>query len=476
MFIVFLLFFNLSWSFVKAQHVVDYNAVEKYDEIPQYYIDEVKKMHLNYPGESHSRGLPNGLLLLEQQDSRYAVEVTWTGQPEAPTDQYLRVSKTHWTGSAWATSGGEEDTYTNQAAIEMMNHHFAYVGDILNNNIDAYAFGWCWDMTWHNDPGGGIDPVYQVRWAGSSVGGPEGDLRWGLDDEDTALTGNSVNMQDYLDALAYYEQNNPDTTIIYTTGPVDSSGESGYQRYLKHEATRNWVTNSNGRILFDYSDILAHNNAGELEIRTWTDYGGTLHTFPCEHPENEGEDDPFGYGSGHLSNEGYLKLAKAMWVLLAMKAGWDGCPTVIGDINSDCKIDSYDLAIFADAWFAESGSTNWNDICDLAPSGGDGLVDHKDLAILANGWLQAWNEPPSIISTPVTWATVGQLYTCQIYATGCPITTYTLTDSPAGMTINETTGVIEWTPTTVDDFNVVVEAVNSQGVDTQNFTIVVTQP
>lgn len=307
-----------------APLIIDHTAVELYDDIPQYYIDEVKKMHLNYPGESHGRGLPNGLLLLEQQDSKYTVEVTWTGQPEAPTDQHFRVSKTFWTGASWSMYGGEEDTYTNQAAIDTMNNHFAYVNDTLNNNIDAYAFGWCWDMTWHNGPGGGIDPVYQVRWAGSSVDGPEGDLRWGLDDEDTTLTGNSVNMQDYLDALTYYGQNNPDTTMIYTTGPVDSSGESGYQRYLKHEAIRNWVRSSENRVLFDYGDILCYSGAGERYTTSWTDYGGTGHTYPREHPENDGESDPFGFGSGHLSNEGYLKLGKAMWVFMARLAGWDG--------------------------------------------------------------------------------------------------------------------------------------------------------
>ena len=59
-------------------------------------------------------------------------------------------------------------------------------------------------MTWTNNVGGGIDPVYQVRWAGSSSGGPEGNLRWGLDSEDTTLTGNSVNMDTYLQAVVEY--------------------------------------------------------------------------------------------------------------------------------------------------------------------------------------------------------------------------------------------------------------------------------
>jgi len=307
--------------------IIDHNAVDLYDDIPQSYIDEVKKMHLNYPGESHGRGLPNGLLLLQQQDSKFAVNVTWTGQPEAPTDQHLRVSKAHWSGLGWAMYGGEEHTWTSQAAINRMNNHFAYCRDTLKNNIDAFAFGWCWDMGGTNLPDGGIDPVYNVRWAGRSYilgGGDQG--RWGLDDGDTALTGNlmGINLNDYLEAWVNYEQNNPDTTIIYTTGPKDYSGENGYQEHLKHERIRNWVRNSTNRVLFDYADIVCHNNLGEQSTTSWTDYASVSHTYPRRHPENAGEDDPFGYGSGHLSNEGYLKLGKAMWVLLVRLAGWDG--------------------------------------------------------------------------------------------------------------------------------------------------------
>jgi len=301
--------------------IIDHTAVEDFDAgIPQFYIDEVKKMLLNYPGESHGRGLLSGLRLVEQQDNRFAVSIRTEDAPEADTDQHLRVHRPEWRGSSWNQWGtGEEDTWTNQAAIDRLNSHFAYARDVLNNPFDAFAFGWCWDMTWHNPPGGGVDPVYGVRWAGSTVGGPDGDLRWGLDADDTALTGNSVSLQNYLDAWVYYEQNNPDMTIAYSTGPVDYTGELGYQAYLKHEKIREWVSNSTDRVLFDYGDIITYNNAGVQNTATWDG-----HTYPLKHPENAGEDDPFGYGSGHLSNEGYLKIGKAMWVLLAKKAGWDG--------------------------------------------------------------------------------------------------------------------------------------------------------
>jgi len=38
-------------------------VVDKYDDIPQYYIDEVKKMLVDIAGESHSAGYRNGMNL-----------------------------------------------------------------------------------------------------------------------------------------------------------------------------------------------------------------------------------------------------------------------------------------------------------------------------------------------------------------------------------------------------------------------------
>jgi hypothetical protein len=81
--------------------------------------------------------------------------------------------------------------------------------------------------------------------------------------------------------------------------------------------------------------------------------------------------------------------------------------------------------------------------------------------------------PPNITSTPVTNAQVDQLYTYDVNATGDPAPTYTLTISQTGMTIDSLTGLISWTPTAsqTGSFPVQVQAVNTEGVDPQDFTI-----
>ncbi len=83
--------------------------------------------------------------------------------------------------------------------------------------------------------------------------------------------------------------------------------------------------------------------------------------------------------------------------------------------------------------------------------------------------------PPSIISTPKTTATEGRLYRYDVDAVGNPTPTYALTTFPTGMTINPASGLIEWTPSAAQlgPHPVVVAATNTEGTDTQSFTVTV---
>lgn len=313
--------------------IADHNAVGQYDQIPQEWIDEVKKMLLCIPGESHGTGYIYGLQLLDTLDSKYAVNATWSGEPEAYTDQHLRVVRTYWTGSNWSGSGGEEDFWTNDDAITMMTNNLDYMRNTLGNPVDAFGFGWCWDMTWQNAATEEKDPVYGCGWAGSTSGGPEGSLPWGLDDEDSVITGNSVNLQNYLNAVVAYNENHSQTKTFYTTGPVDTEAwsERGFQRDIKHQVIRQYV-NSNGGVLFDYADILTHNNAGEKY-----EYGGWEgHSVDYIHLENGGNYDGAN-GGCHIAEEGCLKLGKAMWWMMARIAGWDGGDVPVDEIENDHK-------------------------------------------------------------------------------------------------------------------------------------------
>ena len=311
--------------------IADHTVVDQYDGIPQEYMDKVKTMWLNVPGESHSSGYRKGLQFLDDLDSRFPVSVTESAPPEPYTDQHLRVSRITRSAAGWNAWGyGEADWYTNADAITKTKYHLTYA----NTNgftITAMGFGWCWDMTWHNSPTGTVDPVYQVRWAGSSEGGPDGDMRWGLDAGDIALTGNRVTMDTYLSATQQYidhaQANGYPTKVFFTTGPVDGySGESGYQRQLKHEYIRNYVLASSDRILFDYADILSWSNAGQQNLSSWTDYGSVSKQYQMIHSDNMLDLDGTTHteDGDHIGPRGALRLGKALWWMLARIAGWDG--------------------------------------------------------------------------------------------------------------------------------------------------------
>lgn len=320
--------------------VIDHTSVDLFDDIPQEYIDKVKTMRLNVLGESHSRGYIFGdAFVLEKYGSKYATQYSMDAVSDTdPVTGKFRADRVRYENGSWINSTGEEEWYTNRTGVDKVRAHLDW-NNKNNHKIDAMLFGWCWDMTWTNSPGGTVDPVYGVRWAGSSEGGPEGNKIWGLDEDDVALTGNSVTMKTYLNATEEYqtaaETAGQGTAVVFTTGPVDgggNTGENGYQRHLKNQYIRDYVK-SNNRVLFDYADILTHNDAGTVNNITWSghtydyihsdnmkDYRATTcgaNPSPCAHTED----------GDHIGEVGALRLGKAQWVLMARLAGWDGQPT-----------------------------------------------------------------------------------------------------------------------------------------------------
>ncbi len=100
-------------------------------------------------------------------------------------------------------------------------------------------------------------------------------------------------------------------------------------------------------------------------------------------------------------------------------------------------------------------------------------------ARMADAWYDALDNllatAATITSAAVMDTTLGQLYTYDVNADGCPEPGYTLTTYPSGMTIDPNTGLIEWIPAAAGNFDVTIEAGNGYLPDAnQSFTIIVT--
>lgn len=83
--------------------------------------------------------------------------------------------------------------------------------------------------------------------------------------------------------------------------------------------------------------------------------------------------------------------------------------------------------------------------------------------------------PPTINSSAVTTAAVGQAYSYQATATGTAPITWSVVSGPSGLGIS-TTGLVTWTPSAAGSFPVTIRAANAGGTADQPYTISVPAP
>ncbi len=356
--------------------IADHRIVDDFAKIPDEYLDIVKTYWVQALGESHSAIFRYGVESLALEEPRYKATRQEYGDAPYPVnpDQYgLRVNRIYWdkyrsnddpdvTGN-WDQLRGtttlealqskrpfgisEEEFWTTQWAVDYMKENIRGSNDPLrgNNPVKAILFVTGWHIA--TGTGGTTDPVHGTRWGGRSfyfdsetrnfVTAYSETRNWGLTDEHLAYVDpngtrqHPVALTDMIKAVEQLNGVDLNTVVMLTTDAVDvngsvNTGESGYQRFLKHEYMRQYVQD-NGGVLFDMADILSYNNAGEHALLTWTNRHGNEVEFPTIHPDNDGEyrgTDGIESLSCHIGREGSIRVAKALWWTLARLAGWDG--------------------------------------------------------------------------------------------------------------------------------------------------------
>ncbi|MBI3467959.1 MAG: putative Ig domain-containing protein, partial [Planctomycetes bacterium] len=123
-------------------------------------------------------------------------------------------------------------------------------------------------------------------------------------------------------------------------------------------------------------------------------------------------------------------------------------------------------------WTPVAGDAGVNLQVAIQVGDGQGNLATQSFVVVVSATVP--NQPPVITSTPVFVATVGSLYVYDVIAQDPEqgVLTYSLETVPDGMTIDEETGAIRWTPTAATSEVVTVEVRDPAGaLATQTFTV-----
>ena len=132
--------------------------------------------------------------------------------------------------------------------------------------------------------------------------------------------------QEYLDAMASLEAANSGITFVYMTCNAQSSGGSGYNRWLRNEQIRQYCTDNN-KVLFDFADLDCWSNGVQNTYEHTV--GEAIYDIPLEHEDFNGNE------AGHTTYTSCEQKGRAFWWLMAMLSGWNDSTTSTPSTTTD---------------------------------------------------------------------------------------------------------------------------------------------
>jgi hypothetical protein len=244
-------------------------------QIPDEWINAARKLVVHYAHTSHGSQILTGLRWLEQQDSRYNVDIQASGTVVLPSDTTaLRVyDGNNYAGDTyitpdqyWEDEGGREHT---RSVVD-------------TGWFDVSLWTWCGQMSYYND----------------------------------------AQIQQYIDVMTQFESEYPDVTFVYYTGHTDGS-EPGSTLWKHNDMVRQHVQDT-GAVLFDFADIESYEPDGTFhpdasDSCEWCPDWCTAHpsNFECQNLDEMGS-------CAHTHDLQCALKGQAFWYLMARVAGWDG--------------------------------------------------------------------------------------------------------------------------------------------------------
>lgn len=307
--------------------VIDHRAVALFESIPEFYLEKARNTKLLFSDRSVGANISQGLDCL-------AVSTDWSSVPANCRRGYVDKSGTTWT---WKTYTAQDlsngivpaGIYYDPDPIiyDRSNWYFdlrmgeweQLIGDFVNQlvepNIDSYEIF-----------------SFQFNYFSVAEGSNITDAESGffVDQPHQGYYPNRPRWD--ISDLEDLEKKYPEKLFFYwTTSLARSVGSQESEDF--NQMMREYAV-SNGKVLFDFADIISHTpESGEpcYDNRDGIEY--CSQNGDCENYADDGLDTPAicqdyttEIDGGHLGSvaSGKIRAAKAFWVMMAVLNGWDG--------------------------------------------------------------------------------------------------------------------------------------------------------
>jgi len=267
-------------------NIIDHTSLPLYDQIPTRYLDAAENIRFTFVDRSVGSNIFDGLGCLAAQN--------WARSISSCRRHYTDASLTSW------------KTFTiNDPVIPEV---IQFPGGNSRANIEFIfrADTWENDLRWFIDnyPNYAHRDIFTLQHNYLHVGSGSTIAR-----EYFNPSYPGTNIYDVVALEAQYPMN---TFVYWTTSLARTIGTPESQSF--NDQMRSWVR-ANDKILIDVADILSHTPEGVPCVNSQG------FEIICREYTTESDGGHLGSVSG-----GKIQVAKAIWILLAQLAGWNGIP------------------------------------------------------------------------------------------------------------------------------------------------------